>query len=65
MRRSPELVRFHFRDAQIFEVDEEFPGLPQDFQLPPGVLSIRYTVSLANLPVLDPDQVKVDISGLL
>lgn len=64
MRRSPELLRFHYRDAQIFEVDDEFPGLPQDFRLPPGVLSIRYTISLANLPVLDSGEVLVDISAL-
>ncbi|MER9082980.1 PD-(D/E)XK motif protein [Mesorhizobium sp. M0895] len=64
MRRSPDLVRFHIRDVQIFEVDEEFPSLPQDFQLPPGVLSIRYTISLANLPVLDPAEVLADISSL-
>ncbi|MGH0275905.1 PD-(D/E)XK motif protein [Sinorhizobium meliloti] len=64
MRRSPELVRFHVRDAQIFEVDEEFPRLPQDFCLPLGVLSIRYTISLANLPVLDSAEVINDISHL-
>jgi hypothetical protein len=53
MRRSPELIRFNVRDAQIFEVDDEFPALPKGFELPTGVLAIRYTISLANLPVLD------------
>lgn len=53
MRRSPELIRFNVRDAQIFEVDDEFPALPKGFELPAGVLAIRYTISLANLPVLD------------
>lgn len=64
MRRSPELVRFHLRDAQIFEVDDDFPGLPQDFELPPGILSIRYTISMANLPVLASAEVLRDISAL-
>ncbi|RUV67632.1 MAG: PD-(D/E)XK motif protein [Mesorhizobium sp.] len=64
MRRSPDLVRFHFRDVQIFEVDEEFPGLPQSFQLPPGVLAIRYIITVANLPVLDSAEVLADISAL-
>ncbi|QKC97165.1 PD-(D/E)XK motif protein [Mesorhizobium sp. NZP2298] len=62
MRRSPDLVRFHLRDAHIFEVDEEFPQLPIDFALPNGVLSIRYTISLANLPYLDAEAVRDDIA---
>ena len=64
MRRSSELIRFHLRDAQIFEVDTEFPGLPQDYQLPRGVLSIRYTISLANLPALDAAEVLAEVSTL-
>ncbi|UVK55610.1 PD-(D/E)XK motif protein [Mesorhizobium sp. AR02] len=62
MRRSPDLVRFHIRDAQIFEVDEEFPQLPPDFTMPNGVLAIRYTISLANLPYLDVGTVREDIA---
>jgi len=62
MRRSPELLRFHLRDAQIFEVDDEFPRLPEDFALPQGVLAVRYTISLANLPFLDSDSVRADIA---
>lgn len=61
MRRSPDLVRCHLREAQIFEVDEDFPGLPADFVLPDGVLGIRYTISLANLPFLDVADVRRDI----
>ncbi|MBI2741580.1 MAG: PD-(D/E)XK motif protein [Rhodospirillales bacterium] len=62
MRRSPDLVRFHLRDAQIFEVDDEFPQLPPDFSLPSGVLAIHYTISLANLPYLDVDTVRSAIT---
>lgn len=65
MRRSPELVRFHLREAQIFEVDNEFPQLPPDFVLPNGVLAIRYTISLANLPYLDADVVRDDIADAI
>ncbi|ACG78837.1 hypothetical protein PHZ_c2428 [Phenylobacterium zucineum HLK1] len=61
MRRSPDLVRCHLRDAQIFEVDDDFPRLPADFVLPDGVLAIRYTISLANLPYLDVADVRRDI----
>lgn len=67
MRRSPDLVRCHLRAAQIFEVDDDFPRLPADFVLPDGVLAIRYTISLANLPYLDVADVRRDIqrAGLL
>jgi len=65
MRRSPDLVRFQVRDAQIFEVDEEFPQLPPDFAVPNGVLAIRYTISLANLPFLDAAAVRDDISAAM
>lgn len=61
MRRSPDLLRFNIRDAQIFEIDDEFPRLPDGFQLPPGITAIRYTISLMNLPRLDPARVMSDI----
>lgn len=63
MRRSPELLRFNLRDAQVFEVDEEFPRLPENFPLPRGVTALRYTISLANLPWLDPYTVRADIKA--
>lgn len=65
MRRSPDLVRFHIRDAQIFEVDDEFPQLPPDFSLPNGVLAIRYTISLANLAYLDANTLRDDIASAM
>lgn len=64
MRRSPDLLHFNFRDAQLFEVDEEFPRLPPTFTLPPGLISIKYSISVANLPFLDADSVIADIAGL-
>ena len=63
MRRAPDLIRFDFWDAQIFEVDDEFPGLPRDFRLPTGVLSLRYMISVANLPFLDPTEVMTRIGA--
>jgi hypothetical protein len=65
MRRSPDLVRVHLRDAQIFEVDDEFPQLPPDFSLPKGVIAIRYTISLTNLPYLDVDTVRHAITDAI
>lgn len=53
MRRSGELVRMNLRDANIFDVDENFPRFPYDLALPSGVVSVRYTVDLSNLPSMD------------
>lgn len=52
MRQSGELMRFFLRDASIFVVDEDFPRLPDDFCPPPGIVAMKYTISLANLPSL-------------
>lgn len=52
MRRSGELIRMSVRDAAVFEVDDTFPRIPDDFTPPTGVVSVRYTVDLANLPSL-------------
>ena len=53
MRHTGELLRFFLRDASVHLVDDNFPRLPDDFQLPSGVVSVKYVVNLANLPVLD------------
>jgi hypothetical protein len=55
LRRSGELLRFHLRDANIYEVNDSFPRLPDDFEPPKGVVAIRYTVDLANVPSIDVD----------
>jgi hypothetical protein len=52
MRDSGELMRFLVRSTFVYPVDEEFPRLPDDFTPPTGVVSVRYTVDLANLPAL-------------
>jgi hypothetical protein len=57
MRRTGELLRFHHADSIILAVDEGFPRLPPGFSPPPGVIAIRYTVDLANLPVLGREEV--------
>ncbi|CAH2606073.1 PD-(D/E)XK motif protein (plasmid) [Rhodovastum atsumiense] len=56
MVRSGELVRFFLRDASIFAVDDEFPRLPDDFVPPSGVVAVKYTIDLANLPSLGMDE---------
>jgi hypothetical protein len=52
MRDSGELVRFFVRSAFVYDVDEDFPRLAEDFTPPSGVVSVKYTVDLANLPAL-------------
>ncbi|WP_035356798.1 PD-(D/E)XK motif protein [Edaphobacter aggregans] len=52
MRNSGELLRFFVREAFVYAVDNDFPRLPDDFRPPSGVVSVRYTVDLANLPAL-------------
>ena len=56
-RNSGELLRFFLRGAEAYAVDDDFPRLPDDFHPPSGVVSVKYTVDLANLPSLGMDEV--------
>lgn len=58
MRNSGELLRFFVRKAVVYAVDDEFPRFPESLLLPTGIVSLRYTVDLANLPTLDLEEVK-------
>jgi hypothetical protein len=58
MRRHGNLVRLNPRAAAVFAVEGAFPRLPDDFQPPTGVISIKYTIDLANLPDLGPEEVR-------
>lgn len=53
LRRSGELLRFHLGDSLLLPVDQQFPRFPDDFALPSGIVAVRYTVVLANLPAMD------------
>ncbi|WP_239027602.1 PD-(D/E)XK motif protein [Geomonas diazotrophica] len=55
MRTSGELLRFFIRAGEVYAVDDDFPRIPEDFQVPSGIVSIKYTVDLANLPSLGVD----------
>lgn len=57
VRNSGELLRFFLRRAEVYDVDEDFPRLPDKFLPPSGVVAVRYTVDLANLPSLGMDEV--------
>lgn len=57
VRSSGELLRFFLRGAEVYAVDDDFPRLPDDFFPPSGVVSVKYTVDLANLPSLGIDEV--------
>jgi hypothetical protein len=61
MRISGELLRFFVRGAEVYAVDEYFPRIPDDFLPPTGVVSIKYTVDLANLPSLGVDEATEEI----
>jgi hypothetical protein len=63
MRNSGELLRFFLRDAFVYVVDEDFPRLPDDFTLPSGIVSVKYTVDLANLPALGMEEVTAIIAA--
>jgi hypothetical protein len=53
IRRTGELLRFHGSvDSLILPVEGQFPRLPDDFSLPLGIVALRYTVDLANIPAL-------------
>ena len=56
IRKSGELLRFFVRGADVYAVDEDFPRLPEDFLPPPGIVSVKYTIDLANLPTLGVDE---------
>ena len=57
MRRSGELLSFNLSEAAFYEVDADFPRLTESFTPPAGIVAVRYTISLANLPTLDLDEV--------
>lgn len=52
IRASGELMRFELRDSGIYPVDDGFPRLPESFCPPTGVVALRYTIDLANLPAI-------------
>lgn len=56
LRTSGELMRFNVRATGIYAVDGGFPRLPESFSAPPGVVAIKYTIDLANLPTLGMDE---------
>lgn len=62
MRQSGELLRFNVGDdTHIYEVDADFPRLPDQFTPPSGVVAVKYTVDLANVPALGFDEVEAII----
>lgn len=57
IRQSTELQRFNLRDAQFFEVEGNFPRMPDDYVPPRGIVAIKYTIDLSARSVLDFGQV--------
>jgi hypothetical protein len=60
---SGELLRFNLRDVCAYEVDDEFPRLPDDFTPPSGIVAVRYTIDLANLPALGAEELKAVVKS--
>lgn len=58
LRQTGALLRFTFRDVHIFEVAGAFPRLPDDYVPPLGVIGIKYSINVANLPSLDVSEVQ-------
>jgi hypothetical protein len=57
MRHSGELLRFNVGDGtHVYEVNADFPRLPDDFAPPSVVVAVKYTVDLANVPALGVDE---------
>lgn len=52
LRQTGSLLRFTFRDVQVFEVTGSFPRLPDDYTPPLGVSSIKYSINVGSLPSL-------------
>lgn len=61
MRNSGELLRFFVHSAEVYAVDEDFPRLPDNFQPPSGVVSVKYAIDLANLPSLGVEEATEEI----
>lgn len=62
VRDSGELLRFNLGDAtHVYDVNGDFPRLPDDFIPPSGIVSLKYTVDLANVPTLGFDEAKAII----
>jgi hypothetical protein len=61
LRHSEDLVKMEMRQTgpYFFEVNADFPRLPENFVLPSGVVKLEYIVDLSNVPILDwPDVVE-------
>ena len=63
LRRTGQLLQFHLRGSHIYEVNDLFPRLPSGFVPPEGVVAIRYTIDLTNLPFLGVDDAIEGVRG--
>lgn len=58
LRQTGSLLRFTFRDVQVFEVAGTFPRLPDDYTPPLGVSGIKYSINVGSLPSLGVTEVQ-------
>jgi hypothetical protein len=57
LRQTGALLRFNLRDVHFFEVDGDFPRLPDDYVPPRGVVAVRYTIDTSARPSLSSEAV--------
>lgn len=62
LRRSGDLVKLEFKEADLYEVAGEFPRLPEDFVKPAGVTKLEYTIDLSNISGMDGQEVRAAIA---
>jgi len=52
LRQTGSLLRFTFRDVQVFDVAGSFPRLPDNYTAPLGVSGIKYSIDVGSVPSL-------------
>lgn len=63
LRQTGELLRFNFMNAFLFLVDDTFPRLPSDFEMPKGLVDLRYTIDVSSRPSLSKSEVSQIMAG--
>lgn len=64
LRHSGSLLRFNLREIHVFEIEGSFPRLPDDYEPPRGVTSIKYTIDVSARSVLSRETVNEILLGM-
>ena len=55
LRRTGQLLHFNIRCSHIYEINDLFHKISRDIKIPDGVVAIKYTIDLTNLPFIGAD----------